>query len=121
MPRSKPKALTSYPADWVVAVKNAMQEQGKSFTVARGNGQASYVNTRVKLTAMRNGIKLYELKDSPLQRAAMTERLVFNKTAPIGDYDWQIVVTFLGLHLRPSEEAAELTARWLENYGSSHG
>ena len=119
MPRSKPKMLSSYPADWVLAVKNAMLEPHKPFTLLQGNGETAYLNTRAKLVAMRNGIKLYEPKDSAMQRAAMTQNLTFRKAEPIGDYDWRLTVTFLGLRLRPSEEYAELVAGWMKNASSS--
>lgn len=104
MPRAKPKLLNSYPADWVIAVHNAMREEGVPFTVAQGNGDSSYGNVRARLTAMRNGIKQFEPADSPLRRAAEMQRLRFNVAAPIGEYGWRIVVVYTGLQLRPSEE-----------------
>ena len=107
MPRSKPNPLNHYPADWVMAVRAAMAEEGKAFTIAQGNGEGAYGNTRARLTAMRNGIKQFEPIDSPLRRAAEMQRLRFNTVEPIGEFGWRLVVVFTGLQLRPSEEFAK--------------
>ena len=119
MPRAKPKPLTSYPADWVYAMRNAERTPGVPVTVAQGNGEVSYTNTRARLIAMRNGIKQFEPHDSPLQRAAMTQNLAFSKAEPIGDYDWRLTVTFSPVQLRPSEEYAKMLERYLKNLQSS--
>ena len=107
MPRAKAKPLNHYPADWVYAIRNAMAEEGKPFTIAQGSGGSAYNNTRARLTAMRNGIKQFEPIDSPMRRAAEGQRLRFNIAEPIGEHGWRLVVVFTGLQLRPSEEFAK--------------
>lgn len=119
MPRAKPKPLTSYPADWVFAIRRAVVGTGQPVTIAQGNGEASLKNTRARLIALRNGIKQFEPKDSPLQRAALTGNMIIEKAEPIGEFDWRLTITFHAVRLRPSEEFAKQCEEYLNNLRSS--
>lgn len=119
MPRGKPKPLIMYPSHWVQAARDAINNPGKPITAETQLSEKGMVNVRARLTSMRSGFKQFEVRDSPLQRAAENQQLVFNKVRGDGDFDWSITITYTGLVPRPSEIVEDLIEQYRKGLRST--
>lgn len=107
MPSLKPKMLTNYPPSYGRAVRDAIASPGVPQEVDGGLSRSGVMLLHRKLTGMRNGLKEFEVRGSPMQLAAENQLLKINKHRGNGDFDWSITITFEGHLRRPSDIARE--------------
>jgi len=119
MPRAKPKQLLMYPVPWVRAVRLSVERPGEAIPVERQLSEKGMTNVRAKLIAMRNGLKQFEPRGTPLQAAAESQRLVFNKVRGDGDFDWMLTVTYTGHIPKPSEQFEANWEAWKKGLRST--
>lgn len=110
MPSLKPKMLTNYPPSYGRAVHGAIANPGIPQEVEGGLSRSGVLLLHRKLTGMRNGLKQFEVRGSPLQLAAENQLLKLNKVQGDGDFDWSMTITFEGHLRRPSDIAKETLA-----------